>query len=290
MLPVGLCAQIACVWEATARKPGNVHRFCDFADTSYVDFLLSAAAIAPVLETGAGGRVGETVLEGVRATRQVVASNTNLGVLLLLAPLAAVPRHEDLQAGLEHVLDSLDVADARAVFEAIRLAQPAGLVRVAEEDVAGEPTKTLREVMALAAERDLIARQYANGFREVLEVGVPSLRRGVARTGSVESAVVLCHLELMAAHPDSLIARKRGPAAAAESARRARRVLDAGWPDEPGGRRALAELDAWLRADGNARNPGTTADIVAACLFVCLRGDILKPSDPFPSPIGFDHG
>src|SRR5438876_739889 len=88
-LPVGLCAQLACVLEATARKPGNVHRFMDFADTSYLDFLLSAAAIAPVMERAVGRPVGETVLEAIRATRRVTSANTNLGIVLLLAPLAA---------------------------------------------------------------------------------------------------------------------------------------------------------------------------------------------------------
>ena len=42
-LPVGLCAQLACVLEATARKPGNVHRFADFDDVSYLDFVTAAA-------------------------------------------------------------------------------------------------------------------------------------------------------------------------------------------------------------------------------------------------------
>src|SRR5437763_9709962 len=100
MLPVGLCVQLACVWEATARKPGNVHRYRDFDDSTYLDFLLSAAASAPVLEGAAGRPVGETVLAAVRATRQVVRTNTNLGILLLLAPLAAVGPEGPLREGL----------------------------------------------------------------------------------------------------------------------------------------------------------------------------------------------
>src|SRR4051812_42624110 len=128
MMPsIGLCAQVACVWEATARKPGNVHRFCDFDDTLYTDFLLSAAASAPILEGARDRRVGETILLAVQATRQVVASNTNLGILLLLAPLAAVPEGEALRNGVEGVLSRLDVQDARAVYRAIRLALPGGL-------------------------------------------------------------------------------------------------------------------------------------------------------------------
>jgi triphosphoribosyl-dephospho-CoA synthase len=81
MGPIALLAQTACVWEATARKPGNVHRFADFEDTTYVDYLLSAAAVAPVLDGAAGRRVGHSVLAAVEARRQVVRSNTNLGIL-----------------------------------------------------------------------------------------------------------------------------------------------------------------------------------------------------------------
>src|SRR5688572_543055 len=102
-LPIGLCAQIACIWEVTARKPGNVHRNADFADTTFCDFLLSSAAIAPVLELAHGRQVGSIVLDGIRATQNVVQRNTNLGILLLLAPLAAVPRHILLRDGVEAV-------------------------------------------------------------------------------------------------------------------------------------------------------------------------------------------
>ena len=156
MLDAGLCAQIACIWEATARKPGNVHRYRDFDDCSYLDFLLSAAAIAPALTTACRRRVGVTVLEAVRATRLVVNTNTNLGIVLLLAPLASVPGEEELRSGVERVLAGLDVDDARLVYEAIRLASPGGLGRAAEQDIRDEPTQTLRQVMALAAEREVL--------------------------------------------------------------------------------------------------------------------------------------
>jgi triphosphoribosyl-dephospho-CoA synthase len=271
MLSIGLCAQLACIWEATARKPGNVHRYCDFDDLSYLDFLLSAAAVAPVLENAERQRVGQTVLQAIQATRQVVATNTNLGIVLLLAPLAAVARPQRLAAGLPHVLSGLTVADARDVYEAIRLAVPGGLGEVPEQDVRGDPTQTLREVMVLAADRDLIARQYVNGFREVLDDGVPVLSRALEQGSFLEPALITCHLHLMAAYPDSLIARKRGQAEASEAAHRAARVLAAGWPHTASSQATLAELDAWLRAEDHSRNPGTTADLVTACLFVLLR-------------------
>jgi triphosphoribosyl-dephospho-CoA synthase len=269
-LPVGLCAQAACILEATARKPGNVHRFADFADVTYLDFILSAAAVAPELEMARSRPVGDTVLSAVRATRLVTATNTNLGIVLLLTPLAAVPDGEGLRPGVERVLSGLTVADAGSVYEAIRLANPGGLGRADEQDVAGEPTVTLREAMALAAGRDLVARQYADGYRAVFEVGLPALREPAR---DWEAAVIGCHLRLLAEYPDSLIARKRGVAVAEEASRRARAVLDAGGV---GNAAALAELDGWLRADGHARNPGTTADLVTACLFVGLRTGIIR--------------
>jgi triphosphoribosyl-dephospho-CoA synthase len=294
MLDAGLCAQIACIWEATARKPGNVHRYRDFADSSYADFLLSAAAIAPVMATACQRRVGATILDAVRATRRVTGTNTNLGIVLLLAPLAVVPPPSSppnlggeegggLRCGIERVLAGLDVADARLSYEAIRLASPGGLGQVAQQDVREEPTQTLRQVMALAAERDLIARQYANGFAEVFNAGVPALLTGLQRTGTIEGAIIFAHLRLMADYPDSLIARKCGWAEAEEAARRAKVVLDAGWTDR-------SAFDAWLREDGHKRNPGATADLLTACLFVLLREGTITLPPRFPWTEELNHG
>jgi triphosphoribosyl-dephospho-CoA synthase len=275
MLSVGVCAQLACVWEATARKPGNVHRFSDFADTSYVDFLTSAAAIGPAMELARQRGVGATVLEAIRATRLVTRANTNLGIVLLLAPLSALADDADLRSGVAGVLDRLTVEDARHVYEAIRLASPGGLGEAPEQDVRDEPTLGLREAMTLAADRDGVARQYANGFRDVFDTGLASLRTGLERSGCLERAIVHCHLSLMAALPDTLIARKRGEAEAVEAAERALDVLDSGWPT-PDSAAAMTDLDAWLRAVGNARNPGTTADLVTATLFAALRSGVIS--------------
>jgi triphosphoribosyl-dephospho-CoA synthase len=273
---IGLWTQLACIWEATARKAGNVHRFQGDADSSHLDFLMAAAGIAPVLEKAQTQNVGRTVLDAVRATKNVVRANVNLGIVLLLAPLAAVPTDGRLRSGIETVLDGLDHDDSRQVFEAIRLAQPGGLGQVEREDVRDEPKLPLRQVMQLATERDRVARQYANGFRDVLDVGVPALCRGIKDIGALEEAVVLCQLVLLADSPDSLIARKLGSEPAAEASRRCAEILAADWPATDESRRRFFDLDRWLRADGNRRNPGTTADLVAASLFVALREGMLK--------------
>lgn len=274
---LGLHAQLACLWEATARKPGNVHRFRDFEDTTYLDFAVSAAAIAGVIARAPHTRVGATTRECVRLTRLVTPRNTNLGIVLLLAPLARASARPDLRACVADVLADLDADDASLAYQAIRLANPGGLGSARDQDVRDEPRISLRQAMTLAADRDLVARQYANGFAEVFDDGAPAVLEGIERTGSIEGGIVHAHLHLLSRHPDSLIARKRGIEEASEASSRARRVLDLGWPHRPEGRQALDDLDTWLRAEGNSRNPGTTADLIAACLFVLLRRGDMRP-------------
>jgi triphosphoribosyl-dephospho-CoA synthase len=276
--------QTACIWEAVARKVGNVHRGADFAGTGLTDFLLSAAAAARAFDAAGVNPVGLTIELAARATRDAVGQNTNLGIVLLLAPLAAVPRGTPLSAGVRDVLASLTVDDAVRAYHAIRLANPGGLGDAAEQDVRQRPTVTLLEAMKLAADRDLIARQYANGFADIFESGVPAFLTALAKFGSVEAAVIDCQLRLLAAFADSLIVRKCGLAVAEDVRRRAAAVLALGGLDTPEGRRAGVELDGSLRSDGNRLNPGTTADLVTACLFVALREDKVKPSAQFRWP------
>jgi ribosomal protein S6--L-glutamate ligase len=279
--PVSRVSCLAATWEVTARKAGNVHRYADFADVTYADFVLSAAAAASELGRAAHRPFGETVLAAIRATRAVVRTNTNLGIVLLLAPLAKVPDGVGLQPGVRGVLADSTVADAAGVYEAIRLANPGGLGTVKEQDVRGTPSLPLRDVMALAADRDLVARQYVNDFTDVFDLGVPALLDGFHRFGRVEPAIQHCQLVWLANHPDSLIVRKCGRDVAAEASRRARGVVELGSVGTVEGRAAYDEFDRWLRGDGHARNPGTTADLVTACLYVALRERTLTEESPF---------
>jgi triphosphoribosyl-dephospho-CoA synthase len=274
----GMLAQVACLLEVTARKPGNVHRFRDFSDTHFLHYGLSALAIGQALDRARAEGVGVAVLAAVRATRMLVATNTNLGMILLLAPLAAVPEGTSLATGIEAILQSTTIDDARRVFEAVRLAKPGGLGSAPEQDVSTEPTVTLRDAMALASGRDAVARQYVNGFADVLDRALPHLARLLRAGRALETAIIGTHLDLLAKIPDTLIARKRGWDEALEASRRAARVMEAGWPDSKEGARLCNEFDRWLRDEGHARNPGTTADLVAAALFAGLRdGTISLP-------------
>jgi triphosphoribosyl-dephospho-CoA synthase len=270
-LSPGRLAEIACLLEVTARKPGNVHRFADLPGLHFTDFLLSAGAIVEPLDRAESEGVGVAVLSAIRATRRVVSTNTNLGIVLLLAPLAAVPAGVELGGGVERVLADTTIADASLVYRAIRLAQPGGMGEVADQDLSSDPTMTLREVMVLAAARDLIARQYVNGFQEVLREGLPALRESLQNGQSLETSIVFAYLQLLSRYPDSLIARKYGLSVAEEVSRRAAFVLAAGWPACAEAKRACRDLDVWLRQQEKRLNPGTTADLVTAAVYAGLR-------------------
>ncbi len=266
-------AQLACLLEVRAPKPGNVSPVAGFRDATYEDFLASAVAIGPALAAAADRPLGVTIRAAVEASATWVPSNTNLGLVLLLAPLARAalrPGDAPLRARVHATLAETTVADARETYAAIRRAHPGGLGHSTDQDVAGTPTVTLREAMALAADRDAIAREYATDFQTTFDIGVPALRRARAAGLSWSDAVVETYLTLLAAWPDTLIARKLGAEAAVQVQRRARAVLDAGGVRSGAGREAIAMLDRELRDDRNSRNPGATADVTGAAICVVL--------------------
>jgi triphosphoribosyl-dephospho-CoA synthase len=280
-LATGELVQVACIWEVAARKVGNVHPHAGFRGTSLTDFLLSAAALQVPFSDGCGRGVGRAVWSAVEATQEMVGQNTNLGISLLVAPLVACRVRRSLRDDLPRVLGGLTVDDTGFVYRAIRIANPGGLGDAPEQDVRDEPTVTLLEAMKLAADRDLIARQYANGFADVFDFGVPAFLGAFERFGCVEAAIIGSQLQWLANYPDSLIARKNGLAVAEDVQRRAAEVQRLGGIATPGGRRAGVALDKHLRSDGNKLNPGTTADLIAAGLFGALRENKVAPSAPF---------
>jgi triphosphoribosyl-dephospho-CoA synthase len=282
---VGLAAQLACLLEASAPKPGNVSPGRHFADLRYEDFLASALAIGePMARAGEQG-VGATIRKSVEATARWSRSNTNLGIVLLFAPVARAAsqlgsdplmrgdsRGLTLQVMLRRVLDATTVDDAREAYAAIRMACPGGLDRAEAQDVSTEPTMTLVEVMQLASHRDTIASEYATGFAITFGTAVPVLERARHDGLPWDDAVVETFLTLLAAAPDTHIARRSGKSLAHQVTARAQRVLAEGGVRSEAGRRAIDDMDLALRDERNSGNPGTTADVTAAAIFVVLLG------------------
>lgn len=262
--------------EATARKPGNVHPAAAFDDLCYDDFVRAARAIAEPLAAALVAGVGRTVLDSVQATRAATGTNVNLGIVLLLAPLTAVPINVSLESGIGKILDRTTIEDAGHVYRAIRLAQPGGMGQVSSQDIGERPTVTLRDAMRLASDRDRIAEQYANGFKLVFEAA-SQLTEFAGRSNDWEDATISLHVWILSNWPDTLIARKCGWDIAREASERAAKLFSLSGQGSPLIPDQLREFDKWLRADGHRRNPGTTADLVAAALFVALRDGLIVP-------------
>lgn len=273
---VGAAATLACLLEASAPKPGNVSPGRRFHDMGYEDFLASAVAIGPVLSQAGQRPLGETIRDALRATRRWTSANTNLGIVLLLTPIAraALAGGEgNLRQRLGRILRSTTVTDAMEVYTAIQQAKAGGLGRVDKEDLSRAPSVTLREAMVLAAGRDAIAAEYVDDYALTFGTGVPAIRAARAAKLGWDEVVLETFLTLLAQKPDTLIARKLGAEAAAGVSARAAAILAAGGVRTPDGRAELDKFDAELRHSGNARNPGTTADLTAAALFVALLED-----------------
>lgn len=260
--------EAACREELDAPKPGNVHIFAGGHRMTAEDFLRSAqAAAAPLAQAGAP--VGQRILGAVEATFAAVGANTNLGIVLLCAPLAmaAETPSADLRGSLARVLRELDVDDAALAFRAIVRASPAGLGHAEKHDVFATPTVTLREAMAEAGDRDRIALQYVSDFADVFELGEPLLASHLARSSDRRLATLATFLGFLAAFPDSHILRKHGAATAERICReavalqaqvQAARHLDDSLPN-------LLAWDTELKQSGI--NPGTSADLTVATLF-----------------------
>lgn len=267
--------QLACVLEVSAPKPGNITPSHDFSDTTYADMVRSGLALGPVFARPRVLRrtVGELIADGVQSTAEVAGANTNLGIVLLFAPLAraAVTRQagESLRVAVERILAGLDVGDAAAAFAAITAARPGGLGEAPEHDVRAPARVSLREAMAAAADRDSIASEYTTGYGIVFECALPLLNDALARERSTLDAIVSLQVGLLSAQPDTLIARKAGLDAARTVSEAAREVRD--------GARSLSDFDASLRSDGHRLNPGTTADLVAATLLAAMLDGVLLP-------------
>jgi len=293
---IAACVRWACELEVLSPKPGNVFPGREFSNASVSDFLKSADVIAPILAKATARPLGETMLLAVRATQAAVGHNTNLGIILLLAPLASVPRRMSLADGIDAVLESTTVDDACLMYQAIREAAPNGLGEVSDQDLGEEPNCTLTECMRLAAGHDQIAAQYANGFREVLESGQQWLQASVAMSDSARLRIAWLAIRMMSEWGDTLITRKCGQRMSDFVRARAKVVQSSNWPQSSirNGKDPLlepeyAEFDAFLRADGHQRNPGTTADMVAAVLFANFR-DSLEQLQAMMSPAAGTDG
>lgn len=297
---IASCGVRACLLEVSADKPGNVSFGKGFSGTSYRDFVMGSRALRPVLRACAvrGLQVGCSLLSagdvgvgrlaraGVLAVRKSHrGGNTHLGIILLFVPLAVAAgwrlgsgkKSRSLGFFARRVLAAATVEDSAGVFDAIRFARPGGL-GVSSLDVRDARSRrelwrldmSLLKLMRYSSGRDMVARELASGMPVVFKFVVPNLKRNLEKTKNIKKAITQTFLQTLAKYPDTLIARKVGMKKAKTVSGMARAVLKAGGVYTAQGRGKIMEFDRQLRYDGNKLNPGTTADLITAGLFVHL--------------------
>jgi triphosphoribosyl-dephospho-CoA synthase len=258
----------ACMAELEALKPGNVHIFADGHGMEVGQFITSAEVSAKPIADNALN-LGQRILHAVKATHQAVGCNTNLGIVLLCAPLlqaATQQSSRSLQEKLDHVLTNTTIEDAQYVFDAIQLAKPAGLGHSDQHDIHLKADCTLLQAMQVAALRDTVALQYSNGYYQIATEGLPHYQQMLSKWERPAWATTALYLYWLAHHADSHIIRKYGLAVADGVQKEAREHYVAFLKhDNP--KLYLPALRAFDRAlKERGLNPGTSADLTVATL------------------------
>ncbi|KUO67463.1 MAG: triphosphoribosyl-dephospho-CoA synthase [Alphaproteobacteria bacterium BRH_c36] len=278
---IGEAFLAACRAELRALKPGNVHIHSSGHGMDVQHFEQAAVAAAPYIAEE-GARVGRRIRCAVEASLAAAQCNTNLGIILLCAPLAYAACEAvtgtALSQRLGNVLSGLDGIDAADAFAGIAKANPGGLGEAESGDVRSAEAMPLLKAMALASNRDRIALAYVTGYADIFEFALPLLKQARKVAETPELAVTTLHMNLLARFADTHIARKFGPLTAEQVRHEARRRLNLCQPVtklETLGK--LEQFDALLKAHG--LNPGTTADFVVATLFTeALSSQVAEPS------------
>jgi len=266
---LALAYKNACMAELQALKPGNVHAFADGHGMTIQDFIQSAEVTAEPI-TRPGFSVGERVFYSVEATKNAVGQNTNLGMLLLCAPL--IHTAFNLQAGqalwnqLDITLRQLTVDDAALVARAIVLANPGGLGASDQHDVHEAPQISLFEMMCSAQDKDRISWQYANAFQDVVSFGVNLYADALLKWENVAWATTALYLGFLTNYADTHVQRKHGVEVAKSLMQEAKEIESSYWATNNPKlmQKQLLVWDTSLKA--RKINPGTSADLTVATL------------------------
>jgi triphosphoribosyl-dephospho-CoA synthase len=300
--------QIACLLEAAAEKPGNISPGKSFNDLNYNHFLFSAAAVFPAFLNIEEKGVGEIVYKGIKETHSLIDTNTNLGILLLTAPLASAyvklrkrkkqsffdyPSMElekwhkekenklnaessflkELRKELHLVLNNLDKKDAEFAYQAINFSKAGNLDKVEKGDIADNVDLNLYDAMKLAENRDNIAFEYVNDYSIIFDFAYPRFITNMNKIDSIDNLIIKTFIEILAEYPDSLIARKYDFKTAEQISLKTGKLLKKLENFDIQSKKAenlIAEFDKYLRSQKRKFNPGTTADIITAVIFLSI--------------------
>lgn len=284
-------AQIASVLEVSGYpKPGNVHRTRDFDDMVFEDFLISGIVIGDTIEKAASqvlinnnpedAEIGKYILEAVRETDKWISNNTNLGIVMMLTPIAisaAISDNmEELRENIGVLMENTTVEDAINLYDAINIADAGGMGDQEDYDVAGANAKeelrqnnqTMWDVLKISAEWDDLGGELTSKMPIVFEIGYPTFYK-LKKTNSINRASVLTFLTILSQVPDTLIRRKYGQEKAEEVSKKVKDLLE--FKDSGNFKGDVSDFDDLLF--NNKRNPGTTADLTAASIMLSFLAE-----------------
>jgi triphosphoribosyl-dephospho-CoA synthase len=265
-------AQLALLLEVTGTpKPGNVDRAHDYDDLRFEHFMAGGVGARRGLELAADGeRLGRAFERAVAGMSQQRAGNTQFGALLVLVPMVRAAADGDLSGShagdLAEATTVADAADFYRAFEHVDVAvddPPEGMdaldVRRGADAVPAveQQSVTLYDVMVDSAEVDGIAREWSGEFARSFDAA----ERLLDRDGPVPDRTARIFLELLAEEPDTFVATQHDRETAERATERAAAAL-------------AGDADPWALANEFVAaeiNPGTTADLTAAALFVALE-------------------
>ncbi len=267
----------ACEVDVMAFKPGNVSVYAEGHDMSVADFILSAKVSAEPICNPAY-RLGEKIYYAVKATREAVGCNTNLGIILLCAPLIQASSQKlpgfTLRQALGWVLENTTIEDADWVFKAITLASPGGLGSSDLQDVHSSASVTLLEAMEIASDKDRIALQYLTEYEDVFNFSVMRYNAASNRFCDRNWAATSVYADLLSQFSDSHIERKYGNQytefVAAKMALLSEELSKTDNPEQL--KPMLYCLDQEFKFCGI--NPGTTADMIVATVLATFLEDL----------------
>jgi len=298
------CAQLATLLEVSAYpKPGNVHRLHDFLTTRYEHFLAGSVAVSPSInklaQSGFDIKAGHKTWEDLGIGNFIYSAikdsfkwqsggNVNLGIILLFAPISAaagyilkdeIIRVNDLIQVAKKAIKHTTPKDAVSAYRSIRYSMTDKVLgAVSDLDVSERSSITqilrdkinLYEVFMKCAERDTICKEWVSGYDITAKKGYPYLVEAIKSSSNINTATIDTFLYLLSENPDSLIVRKSGLTTAKLVSDRARKILDNGGYGTEMGRNLTEKLDLELQGTNGSLNPGTTADLTAASLFLLL--------------------
>ena len=275
-------AQIASALEVSGYpKPGNVHRTRDYDDMVFEDFIISGIVIGDTIREACSDvdvenpKLGKYILQAVRETDRWIKNNTNLGIVMMITPIAVAASisnsFDEIRDNVKLLMKNTSVDDACDLYDAINIADAGGMGEEEEYDVASDSAKqdlrddglTMYDVLKISATKDMLGREMTSGMPFIFEKGYPTYHKLVQEKTQNE-ACVLTFLEILSQVPDTLISRKYDGDEALKVSMMTRDLLK--MRDSSDFEKQISDFDDYLYK--NKYNPGTTADLTAASIFV----------------------